>query len=196
MSENGTIEWEISVPIFRNSVIMRQLALCLGLPFGFVIAVLLADACKSGSGSGSLYGLVLIAALFLLTAAFVAIVYGGKYEAGFVLDGNGIYCYTQKRQARKNRVINVLTVLLGLFSRNPTIAGAGLLAQSRQSVRLKWSGVKKVIYRPKQHTVMVRGGLTEAIAVFCTPGNYDEVAALIRSKTIKSAGNGPASRTE
>lgn len=196
MSDNSAMEWKISVPIFHHSVILRQLAIAVALPFGVVVAVMLFNAWEKRFSPDSLYGLVLIAALFLLTWLFIMVVYGGNYDAGFVIDATGIRCYTQKQQAGKNRIINWLAVLLGLLSRNLAAAGAGLLAQSRQSVFLKWSGIKKVNYMPKRHTIMVRGSVTESKAVFCTPENYAAVAALIQSRTIKNAGGNPAARDE
>ncbi|SMC35106.1 hypothetical protein [Sporomusa malonica] len=176
--ELNKTEWEISVPIFCNPIILRQLAIAIGLPFGFLV-VLLISSSKNPFTADSLYALGLIGALLLLTYIFIMTVYGGNYAAAFVIDDKGIRCYTQKKQAKTNRIINGLTVILGLLSRNPAAAGAGLLAQSRQSVFLKWSSIQKVDYQPKRHIIMVRGNVAESIAVFCTQDNYGEVAALI-----------------
>lgn len=40
-SNNGNIQWEIDVPIFGNSVIIRDLAIAIGIPFGALIVFLL-----------------------------------------------------------------------------------------------------------------------------------------------------------
>ena len=76
-----------------------------------------------------------------------------------------------------------MAVALGLLSGNFTAAGAGMIAQSRQVVRIKWESIRKVRYYPKEHTILVRGGYMEKIAVFCTPENYAEVEAMIKDKT-------------
>lgn len=34
------IQWQISVPLFRNGVIVRQLGIALGLPFGLVVLII------------------------------------------------------------------------------------------------------------------------------------------------------------
>lgn len=163
------IQWNISVPIFRNTVILKQLGIAVGIPFGLVALII---GLASGKSVYTLYGLGLIGALLLFTWLFIMAVYRGKYEAEFVLDDKGALCRTQAKQAKKNRIVNALTVVLGLLTGRPAVAGAGLLAQSRQEVFLKWNRVTKVKYKPKSHIILLRGGWTEQIALFCTQENY------------------------
>lgn len=97
------IEWKVSVPIFRSTVILRQLGIAIGIPFGLVALVV---GFASGKSVYTLYGLGLIGALLLFTWFFVMAVYRGKYEAEFVLDQKGILCRARAKQAKKNRIIN------------------------------------------------------------------------------------------
>lgn len=171
------IRWEISVPIFKNTVILKQLGLAIGIPFGLVALVIVL---ASGRSRDTLYALGLMAALLLLTWLFILAVYRGKYEAEFVLDGKGILCRTGARQAKKNRIANTLTVMLGLLCGKPAVAGAGMLAQSRQETFLRWDYIQNVNYKPQSHTILLRGGWTEKIALFCTEENYEQVEAVVR----------------
>lgn len=132
------VRWEISVPIFKNTVILKQLGLAIGIPFGSVAIIIVL---ASGRSQDILYALGLMAALLILTWLFVMAAYRGKYEAEFVLDGKGVICRTQAEQARKNRVINTLTVILGLLTGKPAAAGAGMLAESRQETFLRWNRI-------------------------------------------------------
>lgn len=175
MSEK--LQWHISVPIFKNTVILKQLGIAVGIPFSFVAVVI---GLTSDGSVYSLYGLGLIAALLFFTWLFIMAIYRGKYEAEFVLDQKGALCRTQARQAKKNRIINALTVVLGLLSAKPAAAGAGILAQSRQGVSLRWNHVTKVKYKPKSRTILLRGGWTENIALFCAGENYEQVEAFVR----------------
>jgi hypothetical protein len=167
------IEWTISVSILRNSIILKQLGIAIGIPFGILIIYLIFTKAT--------YALILVAALFLLTYLFIQILWGGKYDVGFELDKTGLRSYTQAKQAKRNLIINTLSVILGFLSGKPGIAGAGILAQSKQDVVIRWRNIKKVKYLPSRNTVMLRGGLTENIAVFCTPENYTDVETFIRS---------------
>ena len=174
------IQWQISVPIFRNTVILKQLGLAIGIPFGLVTLVI---GLTSGKSVYTLYGLGLIAALLFLTWIFIMAVYRGRYEAEFLLDGKGVLCRTQAKQAKQNRVINTLTVVLGFLSGKSAAAGAGMLAQSRQEVSLRWSHVTRVKYKPKSHTILLWGDWTENIALFCANANYIQVEAFVRRNT-------------
>jgi hypothetical protein len=174
------IQWQISVPIFRNTIILKQLGLAVGLPFGLVALVI---GLVSGKSIYTLYALGLIAALLLLTWLLIMAIYRGKYELEFRLDDKGVLCRTQARKAKKNRIINALTVVLGLLSGKPAAAGAGMLAQTRQEVFIRWNRVTKVKYKPKSCTILLRGGFAEQIALFCTPQNYMRMKDLIIENT-------------
>lgn len=174
------IQWQISVPIFKNRVILKQLVVAIGIPFGLVALVIVL---VSGRSRDTLYALGLIAALLILTWLFILAAYRGKYEAEFVLDQKGVFCRTQTKQAKKNRFINALTVILGMLSGRPAVAGAGLLAQSRQEVFLRWNHVTKVKFKPENHTILLHAGWTENIALFCTDENYTLAEHFVLEKT-------------
>ncbi len=173
----GALRWEISVPIFRNTVILKQLGLAVGIPFGLVALVI---GLSSGKSVYTLYGLGLIAALLFFTWLFIMAVYHGRYEAEFVLDGKGVLCRTGAKQAKKNRIVNALTVILGLLTGKPAVAGAAMLARSRQEAFIRWGRVTKVRYKPQNHTILLRGGWMEHIALFCADENYGQVEAFVR----------------
>ncbi|HBR08305.1 MAG TPA: hypothetical protein DD735_05335 [Clostridiales bacterium] len=176
------VRWENSVPIFKNTVILKQLGLAIGIPFGLVALVIVL---VSGRSRDTLYALGFIAALLILTWLFVMAVYRGKYEAEFVLDKKGALCRTQARQAKKDRVINTLTALLGLLTGRPAVTGAGLLAQSKQEVFILWSRVQTVKYKPHSHTILLRGSSGEHIALFCTGDNYMQTERFVNERLLK-----------
>lgn len=180
------VSWETEVPIFRHPLILKQLATAIGLPFGLVAVVLIATA-GTHNRIYALYALGLISATLLLTVALVILLYGGKYAVGFVIDDIGIRCYTQKTHAKRNRALNNLTVILGLLARQPSVAGAGVLAAARQSVLVRWKRIRAIRYDDKTQTISVQGRYLETIAVFCTPANYEQIAAIIQSKTQAAA---------
>lgn len=179
---NLEIKWNARVSIFRDPVILKQLGLAIGIPFGLLVFILLL---MSGKSIYTLYALGLIFALLFLTWLFIMMVYGGKYEAEFVLDDKGALCRTQEKQARKNRMVNAMTVFLGLVAGKPTVAGSGMLAQSRQQSYIRWNRVTRVKYKPQSYTIMLRGGWTENTALFCTKENYALVGRYVKMKTNK-----------
>lgn len=179
------VRWETSVPIFRNTFILKQFALAIGIPFTLVAFVIVL---VSGISGDTLYALGLMAALLILTWLLITVVYRGKYKAEFVLDKKGVLCRTQVRQVRKNRVINALSAMLGLLSGKPAAAGAGLLAQSRQEVLIPWSRVQTVKYKPHSHTILIRGSFGEYIALFCTGDNYMQAEHFVHERLLAKDG--------
>lgn len=176
------IAWCIDVPIFRNSLILKQLGIALGIPFGILILLLVFWALKSQSRD-ALFALGLLGVLLLLSWGFIMVLYRGNYAVEYFLNDSGVRCQTEKVMGRKNRVVNLLTVFLGLFSGRLTAAGAGMLAQSRQDVFLKWGKIRKVKNNPRNYTIQLWGGWTEQLALFCTADNYAQIEQIVQAKT-------------
>ena len=185
----GKIQWRISVPIYKNTAIWRQLGLAVGIPFGLVTLVI---ALLSGKSVYALYGLGLIAVLLFSIWIYIMAVYQGAYEAEFVLDDKGALCRTLAKQAKKSLVVNALTAALEFLWRlsgRPAVTGAGLLAQPRQTGFLRWNRVTEVKYKPKSRTILLRGGRRENVALFCTSENYSAIEQAVQSRTNNIQGN-------
>ena len=102
--EQTKFYWEIDVPIFKNNVILKDLGIALGIPFGLLILILFIASGGDISASGIKYPLTLIGLLFIAGFLFIMVVYGGRYSAGYLIDKNGILNYTQRKQAKKNLI--------------------------------------------------------------------------------------------
>lgn len=175
MSEKiENIGWNIRVSIFRNSIILKQLGIAIGVPFGLLILFLIIVK--------AIYALIIIAALFLFTFLFILVLWGGKYNVDFELNKTGIHSFTHKRQAKQNFIINNVTMVLGFLSGKPAVSGAAMLAQSRQYVSIKWSSIRKVRFLPDKRVVMINAGFAANIALFCTLENYEVVESLIKAR--------------
>jgi hypothetical protein len=164
------LNWELRVPILRNGLIMRQLGLAIGIPFGILMLVLLLVK--------AYYGMLLVCAAMVLAFLLVLLIFRGTYDVRFVLNDKGILCENQEKQRRRVKKMSAAAFWLGVISRNPGAAGAGLLAGSRVETRIFW---KKIKFDERRKTVTVSAGLGEKIAVFCTNENYAEVKEYIKS---------------
>jgi hypothetical protein len=172
-------EWKISVSIFSNRTILSQLAIGIGIPFGILILVLI-FLIDPENISYTFYALGLIAALFFFTYLLILVVYRGKYEVCYQINEKGISCYSPPNQAKKNRTINGLTFVLGVLTRKPAVLGAGIIAETKQSVFIPWSDIQKVTYTPNQNTIFVKGHPTQTIAIFCSFENYKSIENVIK----------------
>lgn len=177
------IQWKMNVPIFKNNLILKQLGLAIGIPFGILILFLII---VTKASIYALYSVGIIIALLFLTWIFVLIIYGGKYNVEFSLDSKGVLSKTQANQRKKNKIINGLTFILGLLSKKPTVAGTSILAESRQEVFIPWKQISKVNYIAKTQTILLKGDFAENIALFCTRDNYPIVEEFVIRKTQKN----------
>jgi hypothetical protein len=175
--------WQINVPIFKNILILKQMLIAIGIPFGAVILFLLFSALRSGS-KDAYYGIGLILLLFVSGILLLMVAFGGQYAVAFEMDEKGITCKSQDRYKKKSRMIGLLTVILSVFSKNPTAAGAGLLSQTRHVARVKWSNVYKIKYYPKYRTILVKDDPLNSIGIFCTKENYSTIETYIKTRLI------------
>jgi len=168
------LEWNIRIPLLQHRLLRQQFALAIGLPFGLLLGFMLAYR--------AYYAVMLVALTLLLTAAVVRVVTGGAYDVHYVIDEQGILCENQPVQAKRIRRLAALTAVLGLVSRRPAAAGAGVLAGARIRVFISWQRLRKYKANTKAGYVQVFGGLGENIVLFCPEENYDDVLALIKAK--------------
>lgn len=180
-----TIKWEIKVPLFRNIVLLKDFGIALGIPFGILIFILLVVSKGDISKDGMGYPLILIGAFFILSFIFIMLIYGGKYHAGFVIDSKGVLNYTQEKYRKRNKIINTMLIILGIFTKRLTATGIGLMAESKESMFLKWENIKKVKIYKDSKTIIIRGGFTEKIGLFCNDDNFDIVRDAILQNVEK-----------
>lgn len=184
-NSDKTFEWSVRVPIFRNSLILKQLGLAVGIPFGLLILFFTAAGIVTQRidwlwATGMVLGFLFIGFLFVL------FIFRGTYDVHFVLDSKGILCENTEKQAKRVKSLSLIMVVLGLISRNPTAAGAGMLAGARVKTFLKWGSIRKVKYNEKRHTILLRAGFSESIAVFCTADNYGDIKTLIQNSAVRT----------
>ena len=140
--EQVQIEWDIKVPIFKNKLIVRQLGLAIGIPFGILLLLFLGFAVFN-QDRYAWYAFTVVASLLLLTVIFVMIFFRGVYDVHFSIDEKGIDSRTNTKHARKARLVNRLAFWGGLLRGMPSVAGAGLLSESRQKASIRWDKVRE-----------------------------------------------------
>lgn len=186
------IEWDIDVGILTNRFIMLEVGRALFIAFlltAMIISIIMFPSLVDGSfisagvnTSGFGYFLFMIGLLFLFTAVFIVIYYGNSYMLSYTVDEKGVRTLTRKEQRSRNRVANTLLIIMGLLSRNPSAAGAGMMAAGRQDQFLRWKDVRKAVFHPEYHTIVLRGGYGVKSIIFCTREMYDPVSSFVKSQ--------------
>lgn len=176
------IQWERDVPIFKNRFILKGIGLAIGIPFVgiFILITVLSKGDILGTDAKYIFGLIGIFSILVTLLIFA--LFCGKYVPGFIVDEEGIMNYSQQKQAKTNKLFNMLLIVFGLFRGSYAPIGAGYPALSRQRMKIEWKDMKKARYFPKQFAVVVQGGFTEKLVVFCTKNNYESVVQAIKEK--------------
>jgi hypothetical protein len=170
------LEWQAKLFIFQNAVVVKQLALVLGISLAFLFLLSLVldwppdlDRVLQSSKivlivAAILGGLLLIAGLF----------YSGGYEFQYHLDDQGIQARPTGGTAIKNTIVNLLLI----FSGRPGPAGAGLIAMSRQEEYVAWKDVSRVAAQPNQKTLTLYKGRRPVMVVACDAAHFERVLRL------------------
>jgi hypothetical protein len=178
------LEWVAPFPIWRNRVVIQQLALVFVIPLVILSVILALILWPRDSETLVFLGeIVLITAgvFLILLLIGVAVVSAGGSEMEYRLNEQGIGGRPYGRTAKKNTVINTLLV----FSGRPTAMGAGVLAQSRQVEYTAWKDVHRVETDPKRRTIALYKGRWPVMVVACDDAHYEAVLHQARSAVAR-----------
>lgn len=180
------VVWETDLPLFSRVM----LAQWTGAMLATLLAVLLimAPIFLTAGDWGSFGRLALamgagIAVFWLLGLLIMLAVFRGEFHVRYTLNNRGVRYEALERAAK---VGNRAAVLLGALARNPGVAGAGLLAASRESEEIRWSGAFKAVHKPARHAILFKNSWRTLMWVQCRPDNYESVAEAVTRRMQNS----------
>lgn len=185
--EDGTLRWLYEFNMWKNPVICFAIAKVLLLSVIPVILIVFFSALEDGlvqatsvvlQVAGICCGILL--ALLVLAYVLVAILFGGKYLVLFEMDEHRITHTQLGRQHKKAQALGLLTAALGAASGNPGIAGAGLLAASKQSVTSHFKKVRRIKVVERRYVIYL-GGALERNQVYTSKEDFKFVRDFIVS---------------
>ena len=168
------IKWEQRVPIFKDSLILKQLGFAIGIPFGVLTVFLMLIK--------AYFGLIIVGATFVFAYFLVLLIFRGTYDVKYELNEKGVSCQNQNSQRKKVQTLSLIVLFIGIIKGNPTTAGAGMLSGARTNIYVHWKNIRKVKYNNKRKTIMIYAGFAENIALFCTDENYNEVCEFVKNR--------------
>ena len=129
---------------------------------------------------GICLGVVVVLFFFVSLAVF-----RNRMHFRFHVDGNSAGVELIDKRAE---TASTVAVVAGVLEANPTLVGAGLIGMSTSNQKAVWSSIERVRYHPSWKTISLSNGWRTVINLFCTPENYDEVAALVREAMAAQPG--------
>lgn len=182
-SAGDVLQWELDVPLLTHPL-MRGAFVRLMLLTGLLMSALLGGLMLVTGDPEAIVpmlGMVLavLAGLSVLFVLVILVVFGNRMSMRFAVDARGARAeVTDRRAARSNR----LAVLVGTLAGKPGLTGAGLLAQSGSEQSVAWKAVARVRYYPRWRAIALSNSWRTVLILYCSPGNYDTVAALVAQR--------------
>ena len=191
--EDGVYRWYYALNLLRNPTILFMLWkiffwICVGM-FAFMNVIELFDGgykFKTFIETGKVFGLLLLIFFGLTTLGYFlyAAFNGFRYCVVFEMDEKGVTHTQAKSQFKSNRKLSFLAMLMGVFARNPTLVGSGLLTSTHQSMRSSWESVTSVEIIRKRNVIKVNETLFKN-QVYARDEDFDFVEQFVRAHVGK-----------
>ncbi len=173
--------WETDVRLLTHPLMLATFAKLFVIT-GFIVGALLSFILAVTSEAQSIVPILemtgtLTAGLAVLSGLVCLVIFRNRMHMRFSLDAKAAEAEVIDTRAKK---ANTVAVVLGILARKPGLAGAGLMAQSSMNQKAAWKAVAKARFHPAWRTVSLSNGWRTVLNLFCTPENYDVVAAAVR----------------
>ena len=179
VSEKDTepsIIWDISFPLVTNRFFLYDMIKVTFLScfaFFLIFFVILAITKNFDSLPGFLLIVTLFFVVFNILFLFVALIFfGNRYAARFAISEKGVSWETRSKRAK---IANRAAVLIGVLSKKPGVAGAGLLGMSGEAGFMKWKDIKKIKGYSGPRVMTLMNSWRVVTRLYCTPENFLQV---------------------
>jgi hypothetical protein len=151
------------------------------LVFGFFLYVIHGDWPGFwGMGKAMLVALAVMAVLTALGVLGLAAIYGGKYVVLFEMDEQEIKHIQLPKQFKKAQAVSVLTSLVGIAAKKPTMVGTGMLTAGKNASTSEFKNVRRIKARRRLHLIKVNQLLNKN-QIYVPDEDFDFVLEYIRS---------------
>ena len=193
LCEDGKYRWVYELNMFTNPTILFTVAKVLGgvilgmwAFFGLILYVFPGDwEGLWGMTKALFFVLALMGILLILAYLVICWMYKGKYVVLFEMDQTQVVHTQLPRQFKRAQALGLLTALVGLASKRPTTAGAGLLAATKQSSTSEFKNVRKIKACPRRHLIKVNQPFNKN-QVYASREDFDFVLEWIRARCPKA----------
>jgi hypothetical protein len=182
------IEWDLAFPLLTNRFFLYDMAKLLFWTFvlfdGLVLTLLAFEGDIDSAGAFlAMSGLILLGFMIMI-ALIAAVFFGNSYPTRYRVDPKGAFYQSLSRRARN---MNRVGLLIGLIRYKPGVAGAALLATTREGGGDEWDDIHTVKEYPAQRVITLMDSWHVVQRLYCTPENYDTVAGLVRTYAAAGA---------
>ena len=194
--ERKSSSWDIEIDLLKNLfIIVATWKVFLLASLVVPILLFFLDLIEKNLSFESLfiymkiYGILVSIFTVLLLISYYLIfipIAGRKYELTFVMDNQGINHIVKEKQRKKNFLFLVMGITAGVAANNPGVAGANMIAYSRQNMYTSYQKVRKIIYNRKNGIIQLRCSDLTRNAIFTSKDNSEMVFQYICEHSKKA----------
>lgn len=194
VNEKGQYVWEYEMNMYENRNVFDMIMKILTGIFLFIIVTLLILTCFNGIFDwDSLWFFLKIAVpiflfvylLSFLSYRFYAYSLGGVYHVRFEMDENGVNHIPMQREREYNRKIGILSMLVGMFTKNVGQVGTGFYVSTLANIYSSFDKVTSV-RTDRKHDLINVNYVTLNNQVYADKEDYDFVFEYIVSHCPKA----------
>lgn len=189
--EDGKYRWVYELPMKHSFFLLWEVWRVFGIVFGAIGLFMVITAIVSHDSLraviSSLFVLLAVCGFLLLLSIpaywLVTKANNGKYTVLFEMDGHGVDHIQIKTE--KARALEILTMLGGRASRNPSVIGTGLIQAAGGSLYSSFADVKTIQAVPGRHLIRLNGRWKRN-QIYADDEIFDEVYDFIKAHCINA----------
>jgi hypothetical protein len=175
------LSWETDVRLITHPLMLANFAKLFAIT-AFIMGALLSFLFLVTGETRSILPMlemvgIIIAGLAVLSFLICLVVFRNRMRMRFRLDAKAAEVEMTDTRAK---TANKIAVVAGILSGKPGLAGAGLLAQANTQQKAVWGAIARAHYHPAWRAITLSNGWRTVVTLYCTPENYDAVAAAVR----------------
>ena len=183
----GGLVWQADMTLLNNRFFLADLVKWLGWTLVISLAIFLPLFGIPGGVDGMWTALLMTgigAVLLIFSTLLFVMIMGNRVPMEFTLNSDGIQ---MRSGSKRMKGINLIAILFGVLARKPGAVGAGALGMSGQNTRIAWNELRKIQFHPAQRVIFLKGGIFSRIRLYCTPQNYQAVAAMVEKRGLQQS---------
>lgn len=169
----ASIEWTYDIPLLTNRFMLFDIVRVVLISVASMYLLVAACGLLVEQELIVLPPLVFLVTTGIVLALFVfaSLLMGNRIRARFVVGPDAVEYHAQRRE----RALSRLTIIAGLLARDPGVAGAGVLAATRERSVFPWTGIHRVVVHPRQRVISLRNSWRTVLRLHCPPELFDQV---------------------
>lgn len=182
--EKPALDWCIDVGLVTEPLMLAAYLKVMVIA-AFVMGALLSFLMVLGGNAEAIVPMlelvgIAMAVIMVLSLFAAVVVMGNRFSIRFIVDERGVRQLTIDRRAS---AASTAAVVVGVLAGSPGATGAGLIAKSQADRSTAWSGIVSVRYHPSRRAISLSNSWRTVMQIFCTPENYEAVAARVAAET-------------